>query len=66
MNLNAMLDPKGVYTSYVDGLRVRNVDDEHISLLGGEFLRPMILPQLVKLGLGHAKARFERSNQAPH
>jgi hypothetical protein len=52
-----MLDPHGVYTSYLDGVRVRNVDDEHLSPLGGELLRPEILPELVKLGLAHALAR---------
>jgi peptidoglycan/LPS O-acetylase OafA/YrhL len=57
IDLNKMLDPKGVYTSYLDGIRVRNVDDEHLSPLGGELLRPEILPELVKLGLAHALAR---------
>ena len=57
IDLNRMLDPRGVYTSYLDGIRVRNVDNEHISPLGGELLRPEILPDLVKLGLAHALAR---------
>ncbi len=57
IDLNHLLDPQGVYTSYLDGIRVRNVDDEHPSPLGGEFLRPVILPELVKLGLSHALAR---------
>jgi len=57
IDLNKMLDPHGVYTSYLDGVRVRNVDDEHLSPLGGELLRPEILPELVKLGLAHALAR---------
>jgi peptidoglycan/LPS O-acetylase OafA/YrhL len=57
IDLNRMIDPRGVYTSYLDGVRVRNVDDEHLSPLGGELLRPEILPDLVKLGLAHALAR---------
>jgi peptidoglycan/LPS O-acetylase OafA/YrhL len=57
IDLNRMLGPRGVYTSYLDGIRVRNVDDEHLSPLGGELLRPEILPDLVKLGLAHALAR---------
>jgi peptidoglycan/LPS O-acetylase OafA/YrhL len=56
-DLNRVADPHGVYTSYLDGVRVRNGDDEHFSLLGGEFLRPLILPTLVQLGLAHALAR---------
>ena len=50
-DLNRLVDPKGVYTSYLDGVRVRNGDDEHFSLQGGELLRPLILPTLVQLGL---------------
>jgi hypothetical protein len=52
-----MLSPKGVYTSYIDGIRVRDVDDEHISRDGGIYLRPLILPELAALGLPHAIAR---------
>ena len=52
-----------MYTSYLDGVRVRNADDEHISLLGGELLRPMILPALVQLGLAHT-SRLEQCPRA--
>ncbi len=55
-DLNRAIDPHGVYTSYLDGVRVRNPDDEHLSVLGGELLRPLILPSLVRLGLAHALA----------
>jgi peptidoglycan/LPS O-acetylase OafA/YrhL len=55
-DLNRAIDPHGVYTSYLDGVRVRNPDDEHFSTLGGELLRPLILPTLVQLGLTHALA----------
>jgi peptidoglycan/LPS O-acetylase OafA/YrhL len=55
-DLNRAVDPDGIYTSYLDGVRVRNPDDEHLSVLGGELLRPLILPTLVQLGLPHALA----------
>ena len=45
-DLNKVVDPDGAYTSYLDGVRVRNGDDEHFSPLGGELLRPLILPTL--------------------
>ncbi|HEX3567151.1 MAG TPA: hypothetical protein VHU17_17410, partial [Acidimicrobiales bacterium] len=57
IDLNRLLDPRGHYTSYVDGVRVRNGDDEHPSTAGGELLRPVILPQLLKLGLAHQHQR---------
>ena len=57
IDLNRLLDPAGTYTSYLDGVRVRNPDDEHVSVLGGMLLRPLILPSLVRLGLPHATAR---------
>jgi hypothetical protein len=53
-DLNRAIDPRGVYTSYLDGVRVRNPDDEHLSVRGGELLRPLVLPTLVQLGLSHA------------
>jgi len=57
IDLNKMLDPKGTYTSYIDGIRVRDSDNEHPSVLGGELLRPMILPTLLKLGSSHEASR---------
>jgi peptidoglycan/LPS O-acetylase OafA/YrhL len=60
IDLNRLLDPAGKYTSYLDGVRVRNPDDEHISVLGGMLLRPLILPTLVHLGLGHESSRLHR------
>ena len=53
VGLNALLDPSGRYTSYVDGVRVRNSDDEHISKAGGEWLRPKLLPEIAALGSLH-------------
>jgi peptidoglycan/LPS O-acetylase OafA/YrhL len=60
IDLNRLLDPAGTYTSYLDGVRVRNPDDEHISVLGGELLRPLILPTLEHLGLTHEVSRLHR------
>jgi hypothetical protein len=60
IDLNRLLDPAGTYTSYLDGVRVRNPDDEHISVLGGMLLRPLILPTLVRLGLTHEASRLGR------
>jgi peptidoglycan/LPS O-acetylase OafA/YrhL len=57
IDLNRLLDPGGHYTSYVDGVRVRNGDNEHPSIAGGELLRPVILPQLLALGLPHLRER---------
>jgi peptidoglycan/LPS O-acetylase OafA/YrhL len=63
INLNRDIDPAGTYTSYLHGVRVRNPDDEHFSLLGGELLRPEILPSLVQLGLPHETARTNRASR---
>ncbi len=65
IDVNKMLDPKGVYTSYIDGIRVRNADDEHVSVPGGEYLRPVILPQLFNLGLDRAVARASAARAHP-
>jgi hypothetical protein len=56
IDLNRLLDPAGRYTSYLDGVRVRNDDDEHPSIAGGELLRPAILPRLLALGSSHRRA----------
>jgi hypothetical protein len=55
IDLNRLLDPAGHYTSYIDGVRVRNPDDEHPSIAGGELLRPIVLPQLLALGSSHRR-----------
>ena len=66
LDLNKMLDPNGHYVSYIDGVRVRDTDDEHISILGGELLRPQLLPSLVQLGSAHYETRVHQStSQSP-
>jgi peptidoglycan/LPS O-acetylase OafA/YrhL len=53
--LNRYLDPNGHYTDSIDGITVRWSDKEHISIPGGEYLRPYILPELRQAGT-HAPA----------
>jgi hypothetical protein len=64
IDLNRLLDPKGTYVNTIDGVPVRDDDDEHISLYGGMLLRPSILPDLVRLGLPHQRARASRPTPA--
>ena len=52
-----MIDPGGHYTSYIDGIRVRDVDNEHFSPAGGLYLRPYLFPPLVSLGQERALKR---------
>ncbi len=66
IDLNRLLDPRGVYTGTIDGVPVRDDDNEHISLYGGMFLRPRILPELVQLGLPHLHARTAPSPTTTH
>ena len=52
INLNQILDPAGHYTSVVDGVLVRPMDDGiHITLQGGEWLQSSILPEVARLGI---------------
>jgi peptidoglycan/LPS O-acetylase OafA/YrhL len=53
VDLNQLLDPDGHYVSSLGRVRVRDYDEEHISLAGGEWLRPSLLPSLVLLGYTH-------------
>ncbi len=61
LDLNKLLGPGGRYTSFVDGVRVRSLDNEHISKAGGELLRGTVLPSLVGLGLEHYRASHRRA-----
>jgi hypothetical protein len=57
IDINHLLDPNGHYSSVIDGIRVRMSDEEHVSIDGGMFLRPRVLPQLVRLASsGHPTA----------
>jgi hypothetical protein len=61
IDLNQILDPQGSYTSTVDGVEVRDPDDGiHVTLQGGEWLQPRLLPKVADLGLASA-ARERRS-----
>jgi hypothetical protein len=57
INLNRTLDPAGQFTNTIDGIEVREPDDGiHISVAGGEWLQPVVLPAIARLGLGtHSK-----------
>jgi peptidoglycan/LPS O-acetylase OafA/YrhL len=50
VDLNRMLDPTGQYQPAVDGVSVRTTDGIHISVPGGEWLQPQILPTVVARG----------------
>ncbi len=50
VDLNKMLDPDGTYQSTIGGVAVRDSDGIHISIPGGELLRPKILPTIASLG----------------
>jgi peptidoglycan/LPS O-acetylase OafA/YrhL len=51
IDLNKLLDPSGHYQSVVNGVTVRWTDGVHITVAGGEWLQPLILSEVVRLGL---------------
>jgi peptidoglycan/LPS O-acetylase OafA/YrhL len=51
IDLNKKLDPHGHFQEVIDGVTVRWADGVHISLPGGEWLQPFILPTIAQLGL---------------
>jgi len=59
LDVNAMLDPAGHYTDYIDGVDVRSADREHVSTAGGMLVRHLVLPVLAQVGLAHADARAD-------
>ena len=58
VDVNRMLDPSGQFQAVVHGVLARTTDGVHISVPGGEFLQPRILPTVVELGR-EARARAE-------
>lgn len=54
VDLNGMVDPHDRYTSYIDGIRIRDIDNEHFSPAGGLYVRHLLLPPLAGLGREHA------------
>ena len=50
VDVNHMLDPSGHFQAAVDGIPARLADGIHISVPGGEWLQPRILPTVVTLG----------------
>ncbi|HUA96657.1 MAG TPA: SGNH hydrolase domain-containing protein, partial [Acidimicrobiales bacterium] len=51
-DLNAVLCPHGHFQSEVDGVVVRMPDGLHVSLDGGIWLQPRVLPTIAGLGVG--------------
>ncbi len=51
IDLNKLIDPNGRFQPVVDGVTVRWADGIHISKTGGEWLQPVILPTVARLGL---------------
>jgi hypothetical protein len=51
VDLNRDLAPDGHFTSTIDGITVRKSDGIHITVAGGRWLQPEILPTLASLGL---------------
>jgi hypothetical protein len=50
IDLNKILDPNGSFEDTIDGVTVRDSDGIHISIPGGEWLQPGILPTIAALG----------------
>jgi peptidoglycan/LPS O-acetylase OafA/YrhL len=67
VDLNQMLDPQGHYVSSLGGVRVRDFDNEHISVAGGKWLQATLLPTLVEIGAAHfeGRARSDPNNTSP-
>ena len=57
IDLNKMLSPNGVYTSFLSGIDVRSTDGIHISVGGGELLQRQILPAVDRIGMEDEAAR---------
>ncbi len=51
VDLNAILCPHGRFQTVVDGVVARWPDGVHITVPGGEWLQPRILPTVARLGL---------------
>jgi len=50
IDLNRLLDPHGSFQATIDGVTVRDSDGVHISIPGGQWLQPSILPAIAALG----------------
>jgi hypothetical protein len=57
INLNGLVDPHGTYSSTIDHVVIRYNDGIHITLAGGEWLQPKILPEIARLGLAAKRGR---------
>ena len=50
IDLNRLLDPSGQYQTVVDGVTARTTDGIHVTVPGGEWLQPRVLPTVAELG----------------
>ena len=57
IDLNKLVDPRGHFQLVVDGVTVRSADGVHLTLAGGEWLQPDILPTVAAVGLA-ARAKM--------
>jgi len=58
VHLHRMLDPDGHFAAFIDGVRIRWDDTNiHITLAGGDWLQPKVMPEIAALGLA---ARSEK------
>jgi hypothetical protein len=55
VDLNRLLAPAGHFQAVIGGVTVRWADGIHISMSGGEWLQPAVLPTVARLGLDHRR-----------
>jgi hypothetical protein len=58
LDIDRLLCPENHWTPMLDGIQVRDADGIHPSPAGGEYIRPMALPLLVRAGQAHLEARL--------
>ncbi len=56
INLDALVSPGNQFSLVVHGVTMRCTDGVHLSVTGGEWLAPRLLPKLVSLGRPHLLA----------
>ncbi len=56
-NLNKHLCPSGHYQLDIEGIQVRTNDGVHITVAGGEYIQPWLLPRLAALALAFKLTR---------
>jgi peptidoglycan/LPS O-acetylase OafA/YrhL len=59
VDLNAYVSPGGKYTSYLDGVKIRD-DGVHFTFEGSAFISKWLAPQLRAIALQHPRSEIER------